>query len=490
MATAATLAGALEPAYVYRPRQPEHSVLRQAVVENLDAFLAGCAEAERPVPDFVEKELRAFINCGVVELGAVRVRCPSCGFDRLVPFACKGRGGICPSCSARRMAETAANLVDHVLPEAPYRQMVLTVPVPLRYVMAYNAEVCSDVITAFMRAVARSFKRRAKDILGLASARDLHTGGICFLQRFGSSGANLNPHLHALVLDGVFVEEDNGLRFVALPEPTRGELNAIAWDVCQRVVAKLRERGLWLDGDTDASDVEDPLAAEEPLLAALCNASLTGTLLFGNKPGQRPMRLFAVAQSGGEAQEKEKSKNGYGFDLDGSVRVGTDDRTRLERVLRYMGRPAVTQKHIERRADGQYCLRFKRPWSDGTAAIVLSGMELVARLAALVPPPRMHLVRYFGVFAPRARLREQVVPARPTTPTPPDCPHATTESEKESPRARQRRMTWAQLLKRVFEIDVLECPRCGGRMQQTSVITRPEVIRRMLESMARAQQGP
>ena len=123
--------------YAYRPRQPEQSILRRAVGEHLDAFLRRCAEAERPVPKFVEKELRAFIDCGRMDLGAVRARCPSCGYDRLVPFSCKGRGGICGSCAARRMAETAAHLVDSVLPEAPYRQYVLTVPVPLRCLMGY-----------------------------------------------------------------------------------------------------------------------------------------------------------------------------------------------------------------------------------------------------------------------------------------------------------------------------------------------------------------
>jgi Putative transposase len=320
------------------------------------------------------------------------------------------------------------------------------------------------------------------------------------VQRFGSSGANLHPHLHALFADGVFVEQEGVVRFYPLSEPTMGELNAIAWTVCERTLARLRERGLWLDAEPG----NDPLANDQPMLAALAGASLSGTLLFG-EAGERPMRVFASVSSGKSCSTGErKSNNGFGFDLDATVRVPEGNRERLERLARYMGRPSIAEDRVEQREDGRYCLRFKRPWSNGTAAVVVSGIELVARLAALVPPPRMHLVRYFGVFAPRARLREEVVPVKTTTPQvadcPPGCPHsgerfgASSASHpsfsQEDAKSRRRRMTWAQLLKRVFAIDVSICPRCGQQgMQQIGIITQPEVIRRMVESMERAQ-GP
>jgi hypothetical protein len=153
-----------------------------------------------------------------------------------------------------------------------------------------------------------------------------------------------------------------------------------------------------------------------------------------------------------------------------------------------MGRPAIADGQLQRLPDGRYRLSFKRPWSDGSTAVVLTGPELMARLAALVPPPRMHLVRYYGVFAPRSRLREQVVPHQPQPPQPDGCEHAAT-GQNDGARAQRQRMTWAQLLRRVFEIDILECPRCQARMQQIAVITSPEVIRRMLDCMQRGQ-GP
>ena len=79
------------------------------------------------LPQFVEREFREFLTCGVLEHGFARVRCDGCAYEHLVPFSCKGRG-FCPSCGGRRMTERAAHLVDGVLPRVPVRQWVLTMP--------------------------------------------------------------------------------------------------------------------------------------------------------------------------------------------------------------------------------------------------------------------------------------------------------------------------------------------------------------------------
>ena len=87
------------------------------------------------------KELEGFLDCGLACRGFARLKCESCGEQHLVAFSCKGRG-FCPSCLGRRMASTAANLVEHVLPTAaPLRQWVLTVPHPWRKRLAYYGEL-------------------------------------------------------------------------------------------------------------------------------------------------------------------------------------------------------------------------------------------------------------------------------------------------------------------------------------------------------------
>jgi len=113
---------------LYRRRQPEKTTLYQAVAEHLPAFLASADEAGRSVPKFVRRELEGFLDCGIVEKGAVRARCPTCGFDRLIAFSCKSRSGLCASCGARRMVDVAAHLCQHVIPDVPVRQWVITVP--------------------------------------------------------------------------------------------------------------------------------------------------------------------------------------------------------------------------------------------------------------------------------------------------------------------------------------------------------------------------
>ena len=89
----------------------------------------------RPLPDYVQREFEDYLRCGRLEYGFLRVRCDTRHAEHLVAFSCKRRG-FCPSCGARRMAESAALLVNEVLPEQPMRQWVLSFPYPLRFLFA------------------------------------------------------------------------------------------------------------------------------------------------------------------------------------------------------------------------------------------------------------------------------------------------------------------------------------------------------------------
>jgi hypothetical protein len=128
----------------YIPRNPEKTVLYGVVAAHLETFLARQRERDRVVPRFVERELRSFLDCGILARGFLRVYCDACGLDRLVPY-CKKRG-FCPSCGGRRMADTAAHLVDRVIPEVPVRQWMLSVPYALRYRLAYDTSLVRDVL--------------------------------------------------------------------------------------------------------------------------------------------------------------------------------------------------------------------------------------------------------------------------------------------------------------------------------------------------------
>ena len=114
----------------YRPRRPQHSVLYRTVQQHLETWLAHCREGRDEawsVPEYVEREFRRYLECGILARGFARAYCDGCGHDFLVAFSCQGRA-VCPSCNARRMVATAAHLTDHVVPPLPVRQWVLAVP--------------------------------------------------------------------------------------------------------------------------------------------------------------------------------------------------------------------------------------------------------------------------------------------------------------------------------------------------------------------------
>ena len=173
---------------MYRPRDAEHTVLHQVVAEHLEAFLGAVAEAGdgAGLPQFVEREFREFLLCGVYEAGVARFQCEGCAREHLVPFSCKGRGW-CPSCGGRRMTGRAAHLVDAVLPWVPVRQWVLTMPYRLRYQMAWNHGLSRAVLRVYTRVLLDVYARGAR-AHGVPGGR---TGSVTVMQRAGS-GLNVN----------------------------------------------------------------------------------------------------------------------------------------------------------------------------------------------------------------------------------------------------------------------------------------------------------
>jgi Transposase zinc-binding domain/Putative transposase len=142
------------------------------------------------------------------------LRCAECAHEKLVAFPCKRRG-FCPSCGARRMAETAAHLVDRVIPPVPVRQWVLSFPIPLRILFAAQPQLLAPLLQVIHRVIASFLIKQA----GL-KRRDANTGAVTLIQRFGSA-ANLNIHLHCLMLDGVYRNSTAVFHEVAAPHPGR-----------------------------------------------------------------------------------------------------------------------------------------------------------------------------------------------------------------------------------------------------------------------------
>ena len=169
---------------VYRRRRPERTVLYQVVQHNLESWLAQLRETapdNDPIPWYVGQDFRRYLDCGLLCRGFGHARCKACGHDFLLAFSCSGRG-VCPSCTTRDMAETAAHLVDHVFPQVPVRQWVLALPKRLRYFVHRDAELAGRVLNVWLRAL--EHRLRAGSPGAPSTAR---FGAVSIIQRFGAS---------------------------------------------------------------------------------------------------------------------------------------------------------------------------------------------------------------------------------------------------------------------------------------------------------------
>lgn len=313
--------------FVYTQRQPAAGVLHDVVRRHLRTFLALVAARTdgASVPGFVAKELRKFLGCGVLARGFARVRCPDCRFERLVPFSCKSRG-VCPSCGGRRMAERAAHLVEHVFPpDVPVRQWVLSVPHRLRYRLAYDHDLCREVVRIWSRVLRVHYRRQAR--AGGVEAGGGETGMVTGLQRFGDA-MNLHVHAHTLVLDGVFAPA-----------------------------------------------------------AGLGQAAVQGRAALGRRAGRGPMRLGADPHAPWVERAGPWRAHHAGFDVHAGVTVAAHDRAGLEPLCCSVFCPPLGQQRLRRLGDGRVAVALQHPWADGTTHVVFTPLELLERLA--VPIPRV-----------------------------------------------------------------------------------------------------
>jgi hypothetical protein len=271
----------------YERHRPEQTTLYRLVQQHAASFIAHTeASTGAELPRFIKDEFDAFLECGILAHGFLRLRCGECGHDKLLAFSCKRRG-FCPSCGARRMSQTAAHLVDHVIPHVPVRQWVLSLPIPLRVLLAARPELVTPVLQVVQRVLTRH-------LLGAAGlkAEEGHGGAVTLIQRFGSA-ANLNIHLHCLVLDAVYrCGADGSPAFIEADAPTDDELHALLQTVIARLMKMLTRRGVLVE-DMGQTYLAEPDAdgEESRTLRPLQAAAITYRIAFGPRAGQKVLTL-------------------------------------------------------------------------------------------------------------------------------------------------------------------------------------------------------
>lgn len=457
-------------AYTYQRHQPEHTTLYKIVQENLETFLRLVEEeCGRPLPDFVEEEFREYLKCGILAHGFLRAKCESCSHEHLVAFSCKKRG-FCPSCCGRRMSESAIHLVDEVLPIKPIRQWVISFPIQIRLLLAVQPKIMSEVLKIVTSTISGHLSKKAGFKKTQAKA-----GVVTLIQRFGGS-INLNVHFHQLYLDGVYEldKEERPSAWHMTKAPTRAELNAVLSKIIIRITKLLEKRGLI---ERDENEYLQINFEEDAALAKLQAGAVTYRFTLGPNKGKKALTLKTAPENDHNSTSGLVATNS-GFSLHAGVAMAGNEREKIEKLCRYIARPAVALDRLTLNSKGQVIYTLKKPYSDGTTHIVMTPMELLERLAAIVPRPRVHLTRFAGVFAPHFKHRSMVV-LKPK-------PVATIRDTQPS----KSRIHWARLLKRVFGIDIETCPQCAGRMKIIAAIEDPAVIKKILEHLGLPSKPP
>jgi hypothetical protein len=534
----------------YQRREPENSILHKIVREHLDTFLDEVRQhQDKGLPNYVENELREFMACGVLGRGFVRAVCTQCGRTLFVGFSCKKHA--CPRCNARRMYTGAAHLVDHVIPDVPVRQLVLSVPFELRLLLAARADAFTALTHLFIHQVFRCQRERARE----AGLKNVLCGAVAAHHRGGNS-MNLHPHIHALCPDGVFLRPEGQQRpeFRRLPAPSSGDLVDIAFNTHQRFLR-------WLDRHhLLRTESDDDLSNDLPERSAL-EACAQGALGLGGLITRR--RRGGYQQQDDGDRELEGSANGHrvgewcGYSLYAGEPIAEGNVNARERLLRYCLRPPLSLERLSIRPDGKIVYQVKATRHGKATERVMEPLQFMARLVALIAPPRHPLWRYFGVFAPHCASRASVVPGYPEAPgdttehahpqqqeheaqkvaehespqasgpddstaqasghgglDASDVAASTTrqpqaesvtvsatsapgtdgegegEGRKDRPRFSARwRIDWATLLRRVWNIDALACP-CGGRLRFVEVVTDKKRARQLLQKAGLAADSP
>lgn len=200
-------------------------------------------------------------------------------------------------------------------------------------------------------------------------------------------------------------------------------------------------------------------------------ASVAYRIAIGPHAGRKALTLYSVPPIEG-APNNPLLAQVAGFSLHAATVCEAHQRSKLERLCRYITRPAIATKRLSVDRQGRVVYRYKHPFRDGSTHVLLEPLDFMARLAALVPRPRLNLIRFHGVFAPNFKHRKRIVPRRPR------------HVDADRPPAP---MSWIQRLKRVFAIDIETCPMCGGTLRVIACVEDPPLIAKILGHVRRRE---
>jgi hypothetical protein len=289
-----------------------------------------------------------------------------------------------------RQRELGQRLIKRVIGNVPVRHAVLCFPPALRYVIGYDKALLNGGFATLAEAMFNHQRRRAAELFGVPWER-VHPGCAEVAHR-ASANLDTNHHVHGIFPDGVFIEREDGtLEFCRLPPASEDELAAIAHDACVAFCAVLKRRGFWEPTSTSSDAVE-------------------GLLTLPKRPG-RPTKFFGQAAKDAEGGVAPHG-GAYAFHLFVGNAIEVEERPQLQQLVNYILAPPFYDHQLSLDPQGNIVLQLKRARHDGTTHVVFKPFEFLDRLAELIPRPNANTVRYYGIYAPRARLRKRAIALR------------------------------------------------------------------------------
>ena len=287
--------------------------------------------------------------------------------------------------------------------------------------------------------------------------------------------------------DGVFIEgQGREACFKCAKGPSSQEITKLTSLMARRVIRYLERNG-WIESDASEGCLDFSVDDEKQALMDLQGHSIAYRIAIGPHRGRKVLTLKTLPDDG-DQWFSDGAGQVSGFSLHAGVATKAHQRKKLERLCRYITRPALSEKRLSVTSGGKVHYQLKTPYQDGSTHVVFEPLDFMSKLAALVPIPRSNLIRYHGVFAPNNKLRSKVVPGRK--------PSSTENEIDDDGRGRnmilpvqKSKMSWAKRLKRVFNIDITKCPQCGGDVKVIACIEDPIVINKILNHFKARQKS-
>jgi len=404
----------------YHRRNPFESPLWNVVDRYYDEF-------ERVYPERYEKTygywrpvigdvIGKYLLCGDLREGFARVRCEDCGKEHFVAFSCKQRL-FCPSCAQKRILELATHTQEEVCEKVPHRQFVFTIPKRLRIFFRYDRELLKELPKLAWELVREIYQVVVK-------REDAIPGMIATVQTFGEL-AHFHPHVHTVVTDGVFTPDGTFIPFLEM--------------------------------------------AVEPFLK-----------LWENKVFALLLKKEKITQ---DVVDQMRRWRHSGFSVHKKVLITEDDPKGLENLIQYIARcPFSLSRMIKITDNGQViyktehggCHKFPDPASDdlkgGVARNfqIFDPLDFLAEITQHIPEPRAHTIRYFGWYSNKKRgCRKKQIASQ-------DEVEEVVINDDDTPYRKLCRSRWSALIRKVYEINPLKCPDCGGEMKFIAFIEKED----------------